>query len=134
MRSRDGTQTVCVVCEPSKPSVPAPQPSLITSTTDKSKFYSIVAVNVLKTLDKSLSVDPAVLSTDIFVSLFESALSVLVKCSPVPEELESVHAKLMAKINNLIEFAPDSSEYQAVISHFQVIEKLLNLSRKLEEL
>ena len=134
MRSRDGTQTVCVVCEPSKPSVPAPQPSLITLTTDKSKFYSIVAVNVLKTLDKSLSVDPAVLSTDIFISLFESALSVLVKCSPVPEELESVHTKLMAKINNLIEFAPDSSEYQAVISHFQVLEKLLNLSRKLEEL
>ena len=155
MRSRDGTKTICVVCEPvqTAPIVSAPQASTIPSIPSNfstilpsssvvvvaagSQFYSSVATGILKSLNDSINVESYIGPTENFIKKIESALPALQKCSPISNSdiYEVVLGKVRSQINYWIAcphltFDRDN----ALISHFELIGKLLKVLRQLEGL
>ena len=141
MRSRDGTQTLCVVCEPkvatavSVPqtvSEPASAPSApLTGTAEQ--FYCAVAAGILKSLDSALQVEPSFETAQFFVSTIQSALPALQKCAPISAS-DAAFAGVLDKLRRQIISLLDTLGAKSLSARFEWIDQLLKELKQLEDL
>ena len=137
MRSRDGTQTICVVCEP-KPTAPvAVLDTPKESTTIKALESAIapssspgspsIAKVLLETLLNSLNSSHSI---DLFADILEAALHPLktLNISNTVTDNNSIIAAIRNKINNKLSQSCQSNDSQVVISYFKAIDRVLKIS------
>ena len=137
MRSRDGTQTICVVCVP-KPPVEAPispsteiKPSNIREYPENPKtplrhfdFHSVTKV-LLKSLDTSLNTSH---TTEIFSDILESALKALKNSHlEILKDHQNIIQSIGNKISGKLESPCISTDPNAAISYFNSVDRLIKL-------
>lgn len=149
MRSRDGTVTMCVICEPKATPVSAPQPikprhfaappvsssathGPLPLTCTPEQFYSTTAAVILESLDAALQVEPTFEISNLFDSTIQSALPALEQCSPIPpsESYVNVVNKVRGQILGLL----DTSCVNLLSKRLELVNQLLILLKELENL
>ena len=147
MRSRDGTQTVCVVCDnkspvesgigtEKSPSKPVDQDSDSYKPIATGSQGSSVIDNILLTLHSCLHPKESHQPLDTFVNLLEAALPVLslLSLSDKTTFKREVLVEIQSKIGERLIAPFQSKDPNAVINYFKFTERLLKASITLNKL
>ncbi len=143
MRSRDGMQTVCVVCEDTKAksSIPAVQTTKkyaqTVGTTFNSELISTsvpadisgnnvsarMTSNIVSLLNSSLHSSDSTQSLDTFVDILESALPLLKLSISLSS---SMIGEVKSKIGERLQRPLQSNDSRAAINYFKLMKRLLD--------
>lgn len=136
MRSRDGTQTICVVCVPkpaeatTNPSTEIPPSQSIQEYPMKPhnlpRHFDLHSINnvILNSLDTSLNIS---YTTEIFSDILESALKPLKALEFSKNENENIIRSIENKISRKLESPCISTDPNAAISYFISVDRLIKL-------
>lgn len=129
MRSRDGLQIVCVVCEPkiSEFKDQAVENFIISKEGEiKSNLSDVVIENILSVLNSSLHSNETEQSLECFITILESAI-VPLKLLNAPLSLNTSFSSIKSKIDFRLRNPCKSKDSREVIEYFNLINRQLKI-------
>ena len=131
MINRERTQKMCVVCDPSvKAGAVIPAKPLNSS----DPYHPFVALKILKTFEGS---NINYIQDERFINCMDAAISTLKKCAPFKsigrEELQSIIEMCTVKLGDLAISNGYQQLNEQTAKRFQMMGKLLDFIRQLEE-
>lgn len=146
MRSRDGTQTICVACPKDKTDSATDCPKeKIDSTTacldtatfvvesSRTKTMETTLNNILVLLDSSLHFSDSGQALNDFVEILESALQLFDSIPGNFGKFSGLIESIRGKIGERLQAQLRCTDSCAVVNHFKLLKRLLEASEKLSK-